>query len=157
MIETRARVLWSSKGRMRVRVEDRPGGCGRCDEPGGCRSVRLTEALGGPTEEFELSNAVNARQGDEVWIRIQSGAPLRAAIASYGLGALLLLIGAGLGHYLAGVGHEDATALAGGLAGLVIAIGMNRLLQRSRNWRHGLAVEIVPAEQACRHERDLAA
>ena len=142
---------------MRVRVEDRPGGCGRCDEPGGCRSVRLTEALGGPTEEFDLVNTVHARQGDEVWIRIQSGAPLRAAIASYGLGALLLLIGAGAGHYLAGVGHEDAAALAGGLAGLVIAIGMNWLLQRSRTWRHGLAVEIVPTEQVCHHERDLAA
>ena len=156
MIESRARVLWSSNGRMRVRVEDRPVGCGRCDEPGGCRSVRLTEALGGPTEEFELVNAVHARQGDEVWIRIQSGAPLRAAIASYGLGALLLLIGAGAGHYLAGTGYEDVAALAGGVSGLVLAIGLNRLLQRSRTWRHGLAVEIVSADRACRHERDVA-
>lgn len=146
MIEARATVLRATADRAWVRVGDRPGGCGRCDEPGGCRSAKLAYALKAPTEEFVLPNAIGARAGDEVLIRIADGGPLRGALASYGLGVVLLLVGAGAGHAFSTMtaSNADLFALVGASAGLLAAVLLNRLMLRSSRWRGVLGVEMVP-------------
>jgi len=149
MIEARAIVLRVAGERAWVRVIDRAGGCGRCDEPGGCRSTKIAYALKAPNEMFELPNRIAAEAGEAVRIRIADGAPLRGALASYGLGACLLLAGAGVGHSLAPTGGADAYALAGGVIGLAVAAIAGRLLLRSRSWRSDLQVEMVRDAHEC--------
>ena len=148
MMEARATVLRVAEGRAWVRVSERPGGCGRCDEPGGCRSAKLAYALKAPREVFSLPNLIGAQPGDAVRVRIAEGAALRAALVSYGLAALLLLVGAAGGHMLAGEGNPDLPALAGAGAGLLLAWAINRLLTRSRLWRGALGVEMLAADGA---------
>lgn len=96
-----------------------------------------------------LSNRVGARVGDRVVIRIQTGAALRGALMSYGVGALLLLGGALLGHAMAGPGQHDFFALVGGLSGLVITVVCVHLLHRSRNWRGLFAMEMIGVDRVC--------
>ncbi len=151
MIEARATVLRVAGERAWIRVSDRPGGCGRCDEPGGCRSTKIAYALKAPNKVFSVPNHIAAGVGDEVLVRIEDGAPLRGALASYGLGACLLLVGAILGHAVAPAGAADPYALAGGAAGLLAAVLANRLLLRSRAWRAGLQVELVRPGTMCGH------
>lgn len=149
MIEASAVVLALEGDRARVRVVDRPGGCGRCDEPGGCRSAKLAYALGQPNEEFVVPNPVGAKVGERVVILLRDGSALRGALLSYGLGACLLLGGAAVGHVIAGQGHEDGFALIGGVTGLLITLGINRLLYRSRNWRAAFAINMVRLDKGC--------
>lgn len=149
MIEARATVVRVETGRVWVKVEDRQDGCGRCDEPGGCRSVRLAYSIKPPTEVFSLPDHSGLRQGESVVIRMNDGAPLLGALGSYGVGACLLVAGAAVGHFVATGGREDLYALAGGSLGILIAIGFNRLLHRSRRWRGTLAMEVVRDQRAC--------
>lgn len=139
-----AQVLRVEAGRVRLRVSDAGGGCGRCDEPGGCRSVQITQAFGRPRAEFVLPTRLKLEAGDTVLVSIPDGAPLKAAMASYGLGAVLLVAGAALGSVAAGPGSADLGAACGGLAGLALAFAVNRLLFRSRGWRSQLRMELLP-------------
>lgn len=150
MMQARARVLRVEGGQVWVKMSEAGGGCGRCDEPGGCRSVQLTQAFGGARREFRLPLRVPVAVGDEVVISIPAGAPLKVALASYGLGTLLLLLGAALGTVLGGAAQGDAYAVGGAALGLVLAWRANRLLMRSRLWRAQMAIELAPAA-ACRH------
>lgn len=146
-MEAFARVQRIENDRVWLKVLDAGGGCGRCHEPGGCRSVQITQAFGLPRDEFALPRKEGVAVGDRVRIEIADGAPLRAALLSYGLGAALLLIGAALG---AGVtnGNADLGAATGALGGLALAVLFNRLLPRSRTWRAGLQMAIAP-EATC--------
>lgn len=150
MIEARGTVLRAAGGRAWISVGERPGGCGRCDEPGGCRSAKLAYALKGPKDVFALPDPIGVRAGDEVLIRIEGGAPLRGALASYGLGAVLLLAGAGAGHALASSSvTADLYALGGAAGGLIGAFWINRLLMLSRRWRAGLSVQMIKTIPPC--------
>lgn len=146
MIEASAQVVAVAGDRMTVRVSERPGGCGRCDEPGGCRSAKLTHALGEPNAVFDVANPISARVGERVLIRIEDGAPLRGALASYGLGTILLLLGAVVGH---SVGGGDLTTFVGALSGLAGAVLFNRVLHRSRSWRHSFGLQVVGLDRGC--------
>lgn len=149
MIEAKAVVVRVEAGRAWVRIIDRQDGCGRCDEPGGCRSVKIAYALKTPTEVFSVADTVGVAVGDRVRVCMADGAALRGALVSYGLGACLLLIGAAVGHSLAASGNEDLSALAGAIAGLAIAVILNRVLHRSRRWRGALKVQLVRDEGPC--------
>lgn len=149
MIEARAVVVAVADGLARVRVVDRQEGCGRCDEPGGCRSVKLAYALRPPASEFSLPDTLGVRVGDEVALQLQDGASLRSALVSYGLGAVLMIVGAAGGQWLAG---SDPAALAGAVAGLVLAWAVNRGLHRSRRWRGSLRVEMTRPGALCAHD-----
>lgn len=149
MIEASAVVVSLEGERVRVKLGDRPGGCGRCDELGGCRSARLAYAFGTPKEEFVLPNPVGARVGDRVVIQLREGSALRGALLSYGLGACLLLAGAAAGHALAAAGREDGIALIGAVLGLATTLVINRLLHRSRNWRASFAMQMLRLDTAC--------
>ena len=72
---------------------------------------------------------------------------LRAALASYGLGALLTVCGGGLAALLGGGG--DAWVLGGALGGLALAALVNRTLMRSRRWRGGLQMTVAGDAPSC--------
>ncbi|TAH42136.1 MAG: Fis family transcriptional regulator [Betaproteobacteria bacterium] len=147
-MEAFARVQRVDGGRLWLKVSDTGGGCGRCDEPGGCRSVQIVHVFGKPATEFALPSYEGARVGDRVRIRIADGAPLRAALGSYGLAAALLVTGAAVGTALATGSESDLFGAIGAAAGLALAFVSNRLLVRSRRWRDGLSMEVV-ADGAC--------
>lgn len=106
------------------------GGCGRCDEPGGCRSGILARPLGQPCREFRLRNAIGARVGDRVVVRLQDGAVARSALAAYGLPVLGLLAGAAAGvTLLAGI-DADVAGAGGSIVGLGLATGALGWLRR---------------------------
>jgi len=151
MIEAKAVVTRAESGEAWVRIDDRPGGCGRCDEPGGCRSTGLAYALKAPGKVFRLPNQIGAEAGDTVRLRIDDAAPLRGALLGYGLGVVLLLAGAALGTAWAAEGQGDLFALAGGVGGLVAAVGLNRFVLRSARLRHAFDVEMVHETSSCRH------
>jgi sigma-E factor negative regulatory protein RseC len=149
MIEARGVVLKVAPGRAWVKVSDRQDGCGRCDEPGGCRSVKIAYAIKPPNEVFSVPDPLGVQVGEKVRVRMDDGAPLRGALASYGVGVILLLGGAIAGHLLAGVGSQDMFALAGGVGGLVVAFAVNRMLYRSRRWRAALRMDLVRDQENC--------
>lgn len=155
MMEARARILRIENGQAWVKLSGKQGGCGRCDEPGGCGSVQISHAFGMPKDEFSMPVDARFAVGDAVVIRIPDGAPLRAALASYGLGTLLLLVGAALGSLAGGAQHGDALGLAGAVAGLALAWGINRVLPRSRSWRNSLSMELSVEEDCSRRLRVL--
>lgn len=149
MIEAKGVVVRVEQGRAWVKVSDRQEGCGRCDEPGGCRSVKLAYAVKGPNDTFSVPDGIGVRVGEQVVVRMDDGAPLRGALASYGVGAALLLVGAALGHMLAGEHSQDLFAVVGGGAGLGAAFALNRLLYRSRRWRQMLHMDLARDEGDC--------
>lgn len=147
-MEALAEVLALDGNRLRVKVRDAGTGCGRCDEPGGCRSLRLTHAFGAPCSEFQLKapSGLNVQVGDQVRIRIAEGAALKAALAAYGLGAAALLGGGALAHWLWPAAGDLAT-LSGAVGGLLLAVASNRVLMRSRRWRGQFQLELLTPEQ----------
>ena len=112
--------------------------------------MQITQAFGLPKAEFVLPTALELRAGDKVVISIPDGAPLKAALASYGLGVVLLVVGAALGEVWSADGAGDLGAALGGLAGLLLAFALNRVLFRSRNWRAQLTMKLAP-EATCLH------
>lgn len=147
-MQARARILRVENDLAWLELAGVAGGCGRCDEPGGCRSMQLAHAFGGAEKVFALPLSFPVKPGDQVVISIPDGAPLTAALAAYGLATLLLLAGAAVGSLLGGDGRADLYGLVGGVAGLALAWSINRALPRSRNWRHRLRMELAP-EGAC--------
>ena len=147
-MQARARVLRVEDDLAWLEMSENAGGCGRCDEPGGCRSVQLAHAFGGAEKVFALPLSFPVKPGDQVVISIPDGAPLSAALAAYGLSTLLLLAGAAVGSLLGSDGRADLYGLIGGVAGLALAWWINKALPRSRNWRHRLRMELAP-EGAC--------
>ena len=117
MNQARATVVRIEGATAWVRVEDRPGGCGRCDEPGGCRSAKLTHALGAPRDTFPIRNTCAARAGERVLLSVVDGAPLKMALIAYLLPVFMALCGAGLGGWLGPLGG-DAGQLVGAVVGL---------------------------------------
>jgi sigma-E factor negative regulatory protein RseC len=133
----RAHVLaMMPDGRVRLRLESLSGGCGRCDEPGGCRSARITHAFGPVNDVFELPDPqhVATHVGQTLWLELPEGAALRAALRAYAVPIIGILIGALAGHHLAG-GHDLAT-LAGAGAGLLLAILLGRATRLDRPPSH---------------------
>lgn len=151
MIEAGAVVERTDGTYAWVRIEARSGGCGRCDEPGGCRSSGIAYAFSAPKTLFRLQNEIGAHVGDAVQLRMTEGAALRGALLSYGLGAALLILGAALGHGMALEAQADLGALAGGGAGLLVAIAVNRIFLRSARFRAGFSIRMAPATSCARH------
>lgn len=147
-MEAFARVQRVEGRRLWLKVSDNGGGCGRCDEPGGCRAVQIVHAFGKSADEFALPSYEGARVGDRVRIRIPDGAAVKAALGSYGLAVVLLVVCAAAGTAMANPDAADLYGTVGAVAGLALAVGINRLLGRSRRWRSGLSLEVV-ADGAC--------
>lgn len=150
MIEAAAVVERVENGLAWVRISDRAGGCGRCDEPGGCRSTKIAYALKAPNEVFSLPDSLGVMPGERIVIALDSGAPLRGALASYGLGTVLLVLGALAGSALAPRGvNVDLLTLGGSAIGLTLAVVLNRVLFRSRRWRNTFQMQMVRDSGRC--------
>lgn len=149
MIEAPAEVMRVDAGLAWVRLSERPGGCGRCDDPGGCRSMRIVDTFGAPKQEFVLPDPFGLQPGDRVRIAIPDGAPLRAALFSYGFGALAMLAGAACGSLIAGTDAADLGAGLGAIAGLTLVVAFNRVLVRSRRWRNGMGMSLLRDQGTC--------
>lgn len=59
------------------------GGCGRCEEAGGCRSDVLGDVFGKRCREYSVENSQAAQPGQQVSIEVPDGIPLRAALLAY--------------------------------------------------------------------------
>lgn len=93
------------------------GGCGRCNEPGGCGGVNIARSFGGVARSVRVTNHIQALPGEAVAVVVDDGVPLRAALQVYGWPVLGILAGAAAGTLLASEGQGDWLAALGGLAG----------------------------------------
>jgi sigma-E factor negative regulatory protein RseC len=152
MIQIAAVVERVDGGDAWVRVRNRTSGCGRCDEPGGCRSSGLTYPFKAPTDLFRMRNGVGAKVGDMVNLRVDTRAPLRGALLGYGLAAVFLVVGAALGTLFSPVGSEDLVALFGAVTGLLSAFGLSRWVMQRPGVRGELGVEMTTASE-CAEEQ----
>lgn len=143
MREVRAMVVRAEAGHLWLRLNDRGTGCGRCDEPGGCRSTRLTDIFKGPDGVVCVPDTLGAGVGEPVRIGVPDRAPLLGAAVSYGLPLVLML---GLGGGMAVISpfaHGDANVLLGVLMGLVGGIGVGRWLMASPRWQGALQLRLT--------------
>jgi sigma-E factor negative regulatory protein RseC len=92
----------------------------------------------GSERTFAVVDPIGLRVNEQVRIVIDDGVPLRAALASYGLGTALALAGAALGVWLAPAARADmaaATGLALGVAVAVFILGFRARRRGSSAWR----------------------
>lgn len=115
------------------------GGCGRCDEPGGCRSGLLTQMFRKSGSEFLVPNDICARVGDQVFVRLGDGKLARWSLVAYVLPVFAVLFGAALGASAAGDSFSrDGGAIGGALLGLLFAVWLNAFRFGSKSKRRGL-------------------
>lgn len=112
-------------------VEVGGAGCGRCHEKSGCQGGILGQLFGSKPRQFRIANRIGAVPGDHVVVRVAEGATLRAALLTYILPSLFLLLGAVAGTALDGTGHNDVAATLGGLAGFAAGVLAGRTLRRA--------------------------
>ncbi|MBK8335554.1 MAG: SoxR reducing system RseC family protein [Sterolibacteriaceae bacterium] len=102
-----------------IAVEADNGGCGRCDEPGGCRSALLAQMFHQPNCEFSVPNLIGARVGDRVLLRLPVGSLARLSLTIYLVPVFAVLVGAAVGVFCVGdVDARDTGAICGSLVGL---------------------------------------
>ncbi|MDR2209316.1 MAG: SoxR reducing system RseC family protein [Azoarcus sp.] len=138
MIATRAVVVRAGEGKAWVRLLEHHGGCGRCEEPGGCHAPQLAEMFRGSRKTFAVADPFGLCVDEQVRIVIDDKVPLRAAMASYGLGTALVLGGAALGVWLAPAAQADlgaAMGLAFGVAVTTLIIFIRARQRDSSAWR----------------------
>ncbi len=125
-------VVRSLDGDMAL-VEVAQGGCGRCQEPGGCGGQSLTQMFCSGPRQFRVENASGAQPGERVLVAVPDGAIREAAHRAYGWPIVALLFGGLTGQAVGG----DLAAMAGALLGLAAAFlylryGTRRLAQSSQ-------------------------
>lgn len=116
------------------------GGCGRCNEPGGCRSGLIAGMFAAGPRTYRIANTIHAQAGERVLVCLPEGAVLRGAIAGYLVPALGVVLGAALGH--AAAGNDLATAL-GAAAGLGLGL-LSNIWRRGRDPRNLAAPHLEP-------------
>lgn len=121
-MDTVARVVRLEGAAAVVALEADGGGCGRCNEPGGCRSGLLSQMFHTPSREFSVPNEIDARAGETVLIRLSTGGLARWSLTAYLFPVFAVLIGAALGASTAGESYSrDGGAICGSLVGLFFA------------------------------------
>lgn len=95
--------------------------CGLCGQTRGCGVSVWGKLLGHRTSVFKAVNSLNARIGDHVVVGVDEKALLASSMTVYGVPLALLLVGAGVGSWLAPAGG-DVWPLVGAAAGLVIGL-----------------------------------
>lgn len=116
MIEDIGKVVRVEGDNAFVEVE-RTSACAQC-------GLHEVEELVGGKPVFIALNTAKATMGETVKVRVQSVAYLKASVFIYGIPVLLMIIGAILGFYLAGMfdkSTDDMSAIFG-LVGFIIGI-----------------------------------
>lgn len=110
-------------------VQTEEGGCGRCQEPGGCGSVSVGRMFCSAPRTWRVLNPRGAAVGEKVSISVATGAVGASALLIYVLPLVALIGGAVLGAAL----MADVGAIAGAAAGLLVAW---RLVIHQQKQRH---------------------
>ena len=133
------------------------GGCGRCHETGACQSGVLGQLFNSKPRQFCIANRIGAIPGDRVVVVVAEGATLRAALLTYVMPVLSILLGAAAGTALGeAAGNNDASTAMGALAGLAIGVLAGLTLRRARIGKIAEPVIIrrtssfCPSKEACR-------
>lgn len=92
MTETQATVIASDGAYAIVRAEQQ-GGCGRCNEPGGCGGNNLVQMMCASPRQYRVLNPEGAKIGDVVTVSISEGVVGRSALIMYGLPLVFLFVG----------------------------------------------------------------
>lgn len=104
-------------------------GCGRCHEPGGCGGVNIARPLAVSSQTVRVPNPIGAQPGESVFLAVDDGIPLKAALAAYVLPIGGVLAGAAVGTAIAsGSGSIDLLAGVGALTGGLVAFLLGRRL-----------------------------
>lgn len=115
MTETQATVTALDGSYAIVRTEQQ-GGCGRCNEPGGCGGNNLVQMMCASPREYRVLNPDGAKVGDTVTVSVAEGAVSRSAMLMYAFPLVSLLLGTIIGSVLSA--GSDWAAVAGGTIGL---------------------------------------
>jgi len=136
VIAVRAIVIAANEGKIRARLLENSGGCGHCDEPGGCHGPRFAEMFKGE-QVFTVDDPIGLAESERIKLVIDDGLPLKAAWASYGLGTALVLFGAALGVWLMPQARADIGAGIGAALGAALTGGVLHLRARrgAQAWR----------------------
>jgi sigma-E factor negative regulatory protein RseC len=128
MVGQTARVVRADADDAYALVEVIDGGCGSCNEAGGCGSAHLTRMFCLAPRRYRVRNDIKAAAGAVVTVTLPAAALRRHIVLAYGLPLIGLLGGALLGD-LAG----EAGALVGAACGLGLAWGLawKRMAQRA--------------------------
>lgn len=132
MLEQHARVVHSSEQGVWVKASDPPG-CGVCAGEG-CASRRIAELFQRKPRQYQVESKFPVAVGDDVIVGLPDGSLLRSALYLYGLPLVAVMLGAVLSQW---IWANDAGALAGALAGLLLAgvwIVIGTSHSRSRAW-----------------------
>lgn len=132
MIEVPGEVVELDGAMARVRTRARSGGCGRCDEPGGCGSAKVGSMFRAEHADIWVRNPVEAGIGERVLVCLDEEVSVRAALLGYMIPVVGIVIGAVAGVLVGGTGGGDGAALLGALAGLAAGILTSRSMGRSR-------------------------
>lgn len=122
MIAVRAVVVRAGEGKISAKLLENQGGCGHCDEPGGCHAPQFADLFKGGEHVFTLDDPIGLAEGERVKLVVDDGQPLRAALASYGLGTALVLVGAAFGVWLAPLARADIGAGIGAALGATATV-----------------------------------
>lgn len=130
-MDIEAIVTRTDQDHVFVKVNEQPGGCGRCHEEGGCSSGALTQIFRSRNcREFRLPNNIGARDGDKVMVSLADGVTLKAALAVYMLPVVCILLGAWLGTWLAGPSGSDRLATLGAVTGFIVSMVLVAVYRR---------------------------
>jgi sigma-E factor negative regulatory protein RseC len=104
----------------------RQNGCGGCQSAAGCGTSVLSKLFVGRLDEaLKVSNALNARVGDWVELRLQESQLVKHAFMAYGLPLLGLFAGALVlkavleALFMMSAVQADVVSILGGLVGLL--------------------------------------
>ncbi len=132
-----------------VEVGGTGAGCGRCHEAGGCQSSILGQLFSSKPRQFRMANRIGAVPGDHVVVRVAEGATLRAALLTYLLPVLFLILGAVAGTALGDAASSDTETALGALAGFVIGVLSGLTLRKARFGRIAEPVLIRRSSTFC--------
>lgn len=105
--------------------------CAHCHETGGCQSGILGRMFRFEPRQFRILNSIGAAPGDHVVVRIAKGATWRAALLTYVLPVLLLLLGAIAGNAIGGTAGGDVSTACGALVGFAVGVLSGLTLRRT--------------------------
>ncbi len=126
------------EGLLLVRLEfEVNGGCGRCNEPGGCGGVSLAQPLCSKPKSMVVSDPIGLSVGDKVRVAIPDDILSRGVTRTYVISLLLFFAGSLLGAALLPdllpvqwqITH-DVGAMIGAGVGLITAWAQLKWAQR---------------------------
>lgn len=112
-------------------VEVEQGGCGRCNEDGGCGGKPLTRMFCSGPRFHRVANDVGAGVGEHVSVAVVPGSLRRSANLAYLLPLTAAIAGGAAGHALGGEGAS--------IAGFLFGLGAAFLYVRRRTSGAGYA------------------